>query len=157
AGDLRSNDPEAMQRVADFREVVVDGPRRLAAVHPPLIVPVKVDPADPFSQMSEAKEKFDWQPFSTASVRSRVKTRLGGGDPDPGAAAWSQMLGSYAKGAPGAFNQAVRDYRALLAKDPPPQLRSADVDFESFFNNFAPFYHSAVLYLCVFLLAALSW
>jgi ABC-type transport system involved in cytochrome c biogenesis permease subunit len=157
ASDLRSDDSEAKQRVAEFREVLVEGPRRLAAVHPPLIVPVKVDPADPFSQMSETKEKFDWQPFSTAWVRSRVKTRLGGGDPDPAAAAWSQIFVSYAKGDAGAFNQAVRDYRALLAKDPPPQLRSADIDFESFFNNFAPFYYSAVLYLCVFLLAALSW
>ena len=36
--DLQSDDPEAKERVADFREALVDGPRRLAAVHPPLIV-----------------------------------------------------------------------------------------------------------------------
>ena len=155
--DLRSNDPEAMRRVAEFREVMVDGPRRLAAVHPPLVVPVKVDPSDPFSQISETKEKFDWQPFSTAWARSRVKMMLAGGDPDPAAAAWSQIVVAYVKDDPQAFNKAVREYQNLLAKDAPPQLRSADVNFESFFNHFAPFYYSAVLYLCVFVLAVLSW
>src|SRR5262249_60045299 len=56
-----------------------------------------------------------------------------------------------------ACTRRVARTRPAAAKRPPPQLRSADTDFESFFNNFAPFYYSAVLYLCVFLLAALSW
>src|SRR5207302_5063916 len=34
---------------------------------------------------------------------------------------------------------------------------ASHVDFETFFNNFAPFYDSAVLYLCAFVLAVVSW
>jgi len=108
-------------------------------------------------QKSDKQEKFEWQPFSTAWTRSLVKTQLLRQDPDPATSAWSRILTAFAKGDAAEFNQAVREYKGQLAKDPPAEMASSHVDFESFFNNFAPFYYSAVLYLCVFALAALSW
>lgn len=156
ADDLRSDDPAAKQRLAQLREALVDLPRRLAAVHPPLVVPTKGNALDPQQEKSD-RDKFEWQPFSTAWTRSLVKSRMLGQDPDAATAAWSEIMTAYMKNDPATFNRAVRDYQALLVKDPPPELKTSHAGFEAYFNHFAPFYRAAAMYLCAFVLAVLSW
>jgi ABC-type transport system involved in cytochrome c biogenesis permease subunit len=56
---------------------------------------------------------------------------------------------------PEKFNEGVRLYRQNIAPLQPAALSRATS--ESAFNHAALFYHSAVLYVVVFLLAALSW
>ncbi|HEX4124641.1 MAG TPA: cytochrome c biogenesis protein CcsA [Tepidisphaeraceae bacterium] len=53
------------------------------------------------------------------------------------------------------FNTAVGEYLGVLHRDLPQTMRK--VDYESFFNRFEPFYLCMILYVSVFVLAALSW
>jgi ABC-type transport system involved in cytochrome c biogenesis permease subunit len=57
----------------------------------------------------------------------------------------------------GRFNSEVEKYLASFVVDPPADINMRRVRFEAFFNHFEPFYHSAVLYVFVFLLTAMSW
>jgi ABC-type transport system involved in cytochrome c biogenesis permease subunit len=54
-----------------------------------------------------------------------------------------------------AFNTAVANYLKQVEKQYPEE--TGKTDFEVFFNNFAPFYHCAVLYVFVLILACVSW
>ncbi len=54
-----------------------------------------------------------------------------------------------------AFNQTVDAYRAELATSMPAVTQRAA--FETGFNDFAPFYQCAILYVIVFVLTCLSW
>jgi ABC-type transport system involved in cytochrome c biogenesis permease subunit len=67
---------------------------------------------------------------------------------------WS-MLSAYKRDDAAAFNSEVAAYRQRLDARMPDKMRGCD--FETFFNNFAPFYHCAILYVFVFILTVLSW
>ena len=44
-----------------------------------------------------------------------------------------------------------------MTAEPPDDLELRKTSFESFFNHFAPFYHSSAMYLIAFVLVAISW
>jgi ABC-type transport system involved in cytochrome c biogenesis permease subunit len=69
--------------------------------------------------------------------------------------AWADMLSAYQKDDPAEFNRAVADYRASLRASAASDERRAS--FEVFFNNFAPFYQCAILYVLVLVLACAGW
>lgn len=60
-----------------------------------------------------------------------------------------------------AFNDAVAKYQASVAEAPPTDhekpISPSKLRFESFFNNAAPFYYLAAIYLIAGILAAISW
>jgi ABC-type transport system involved in cytochrome c biogenesis permease subunit len=58
------------------------------------------------------------------------------------------------KGDAQAFNRDLASYQAYVAGLKLPELKT--IDFEVFFNHFAPFYQCSVLYVFVFVLACLS-
>jgi ABC-type transport system involved in cytochrome c biogenesis permease subunit len=66
-----------------------------------------------------------------------------------------KILNAYKRHDVEAFNAGVASYREDLDRRMPGVMRSAA--FETFFNDFAPFYTCAVLYLVVFLLTAVGW
>lgn len=155
---IQQQKPEAMAAMAKLRAALVEAPKALAKFHPPLAVPIKKsNDFLPDEKSADAPGEFVWQPYSTAWTKSYVKTRLLNEDPDPATAAWNQILVNYRKGDVKAFNDAVRDYRRLLASDPPAELKDSRADYEVFFNRFAPFYGSAMLYIIAFVFAALGW
>jgi ABC-type transport system involved in cytochrome c biogenesis permease subunit len=74
----------------------------------------------------------------------------------PAADAFTRILNAYRDGDARRFHEAVADYRAKFFD----QIPEVDIDragFEAFLNRFTPFYFCAVMYICVFLLAAMSW
>ncbi len=73
----------------------------------------------------------------------------------PPAVAYLAMFKAYAGNKADEFNRLVADYHAQLEKVMPEVMRTAR--WEASFNHFAPFYHCAVLYAGVFLLASMSW
>jgi ABC-type transport system involved in cytochrome c biogenesis permease subunit len=76
-------------------------------------------------------------------------------DQDPNSAAFLGILQAYLRNQPDAFNRNVAEYRDQVTKAMPVEM--ARSDFELFFNHFKPFYHCAMLYVLVFLLACLSF
>jgi ABC-type transport system involved in cytochrome c biogenesis permease subunit len=155
---IQQQRPEAIEAMAQLRVALVDAPKQLAKFHPPLAVPIKKSNdflAD--EKNADGPGEFIWQPYSTAFTKSYVKTRLLSEEADPATAAWNQILVAYRKGEAKTFNDAVRDYRRLLASDPPAELKDSRADFETFFNRFAPFYGAAMLYIIAFVFAALGW
>jgi ABC-type transport system involved in cytochrome c biogenesis permease subunit len=68
---------------------------------------------------------------------------------------FAELLMTYAKNDPKAFNQAVGDYHTWMDTNLAGEMRL--LRFETFFNNFMPFYHCAILYLCAFLLSCFAW
>ncbi|HEX5269436.1 MAG TPA: cytochrome c biogenesis protein CcsA, partial [Gemmataceae bacterium] len=62
---------------------------------------------------------------------------------------------AYSKRDADAFNKALDDYHARLAKQMPGDVTHAA--FEADFNHAEPFYQSTWLFFCVFLLACVSW
>jgi cytochrome c-type biogenesis protein CcsB len=73
----------------------------------------------------------------------------------PAALAVGAVLRDYGDGKVDAFNRDLDDYAKKLETKLPEEAGAAR--FEVFFNNFAPFYHCAILYVFVFVLACLAW
>ncbi|MFO1092720.1 MAG: cytochrome c biogenesis protein CcsA [Planctomycetaceae bacterium] len=67
------------------------------------------------------------------------------------------MLSAYHAGDAKKFNQDVAAYQHAVAPIIASQVDLSKVQFESFFNQFAPFYWCSVLYLVAFVLTCLSW
>ena len=130
-------------RLAEDEEHVISG-------HPPLAVPVEVGTGD--------SARHDWQPLVSALKREYWEVKvLGDRQPDPATLAWDTILTAYEKNEPRDFNRAVKKYETLLQEESPAQLKSAHVDFEAYFNNFAPLQIARDLYVFGFILAALAW
>ncbi len=147
----------ATRQMQLLRQAVIEMPRQLATMQPPLGVPIMSEEDDNAGGLFENADEQDWQPYSTAWTQAYLKTRYLGGEPDPATIALNAILVAYANGEATEFNDAVDDYKKLLASDPPEKLDTPKVDFEAFFNHFAPFYHASVLYVFAFILAALAW
>jgi ABC-type transport system involved in cytochrome c biogenesis permease subunit len=81
--------------------------------------------------------------------------QLQAGQKDPATVALIRVLQAYAEDRPKEFNDNLKEYRSLIAAKVPTE--SAKAEFETFFNNFAPFYVCMPLYVGALLLAALSW
>lgn len=73
----------------------------------------------------------------------------------PGQYYWLNMLIAYRNGDIDGFNRTVNEYFAVVQDLLPGDVRRAG--WEVFLNNFAPYYHCAVLYAILFLLGCLSW
>jgi ABC-type transport system involved in cytochrome c biogenesis permease subunit len=80
---------------------------------------------------------------------------LKAGRKDPTTIALLRVLVAYANDKPKEFNDSLKEYRALVAAKFPTE--TAKAEFETFFNNFAPFYVCMPLYILAFALSAVSW
>jgi ABC-type transport system involved in cytochrome c biogenesis permease subunit len=69
--------------------------------------------------------------------------------------AYSHMISAYRNEDQTSFNQVLSEYRQYLSKAIPQEL--ARPRLEVLFNQSAPFLHAMILYLIVFIFAALSW
>jgi ABC-type transport system involved in cytochrome c biogenesis permease subunit len=69
--------------------------------------------------------------------------------------AYSQMISAYRNDDPTRFNEVLAAYSQYLSKNVPQEL--ARPRLEVLFNQSAPFLHAMVLYVAVFLFAAVSW
>ena len=74
---------------------------------------------------------------------------------NPSAIWFDTMMQHLRDNDPAGFNSDVNQYLSLLRRDMPDTMRG--VDYEVFFNHFEPFYLSMILYVSVFVLAAISW
>jgi ABC-type transport system involved in cytochrome c biogenesis permease subunit len=92
----------------------------------------------------------EWQPLLLAVVRGHD-----GEEASRPARAWDALLRAYSAGSVRAFNRELDSYRAWLNERMPDE--AGKTGFETFFNNFAPFYLCAFVYVVVFLLACIGW
>ncbi len=111
---------------------------------PPLCIP-------PFDDQTQ------WQAYSTAVAQTQLQPPGAQKLDHPATDAMTEMFAAYSAGDVDQFNSQVQGYRAALAANKPVDLDLAKINFESFLNHFAPFYHASVLYLLAFVLVAVSW
>ena len=119
-------------------------------------LPLAVPPA-PADREADGEEVPDWEPYARAYVKAWAQANVMNQEPNPATLAMNSMLVSYARQDVSDFNDSLAEYQAALAATPPPNLRQSKVNFEAFFNHFAPFIYSAWLYVFAFVLTALSW
>jgi ABC-type transport system involved in cytochrome c biogenesis permease subunit len=67
------------------------------------------------------------------------------------------MLTAYRNSDEHSFSRALDSYQGALAEVSPESLNTGKTNFEAAFNNFAPFYNCAALYVFAFVLTTLSW
>lgn len=91
-----------------------------------------------------------WLTFREAIVRQQQN-----GQPNEAAMAVAKILLDYGKGDAHSFNRDLASYRDYVEGLHLPELKTTN--FEVFFNHFAPFYQCSILYVCVFVLACLSF
>lgn len=92
----------------------------------------------------------DWQTVA-ASLFNAVRT----GSIDEAVLTYGTLVDAYARGDATAFNATVAKLDALAAER--HDMGAEHVGLESFFNQFEPFTKSMVIYVLVFILAAVSW
>jgi ABC-type transport system involved in cytochrome c biogenesis permease subunit len=68
---------------------------------------------------------------------------------------YGQMTKAYRDGTPAEFNQAVASYKEWLGKNFDKELAKGKKEF--FYNQYEPFYKSAVLYVFAFILGCAYW
>jgi ABC-type transport system involved in cytochrome c biogenesis permease subunit len=77
------------------------------------------------------------------------------GSPDPDVMSFTEVLRHYSNGDKPAFERAVTEHRARVAKVAPVESTKAGV--EVLFNRYAPFFHLMGLYVLVFVLTICSF
>jgi hypothetical protein len=92
----------------------------------------------------------DWRPMGQALAD--VKTS---GMRDPGAESMEMLIKTRANARPADFNLAAAGYRTAIQESLPDVARK--LNLEVMFNRAAPFYQCMIIYVIVFVLAALSW
>jgi ABC-type transport system involved in cytochrome c biogenesis permease subunit len=95
-------------------------------------------------------EGSDWTTLWKAEQEAQA-----GGRENPAAVTLDHALDAYARGETHRFNDELAAYHKQLEQELPSA--SGKAGLEVFFNNFAPFYQCAALYVGVLLLACLSW
>ncbi len=117
--------------------------KMLERMQPPLAVPPTGDDTQ-------------WEPFATAVIKN-IQAEAIGKQPNEATVSLATMLFAYRKGDAKMFNEALAGYERALAAHPPADYNATKVNFEAFFNHFAPFWWAAWLYLAAFVLVAVSW
>ena len=153
--EFKKDRKEAMRRMRMLRHALMEEPKRLARMHPPLAVPVR--PENNHGGKEASADDVEWLPYSTAWTRAYAQVRILGKKPEPATIAMNAILVSYAKGNVDQFNQAVAGYHKLLSENPPNNYAAARTNFEAFFNHFEPFYYSSLLYFFAGLVALVAW
>jgi ABC-type transport system involved in cytochrome c biogenesis permease subunit len=74
---------------------------------------------------------------------------------NPVAESFLNLLKAYAARDVEEFNRELETYRKLVETDVPDDISKAG--FETFFNNYSPFYVCALVYVIVFMLACVGW
>ena len=141
--DFNKDPQAAAQQLRTFRDVAQQAFDELNRRQPPLAVPV-----DP--------ESKTWEAYAVAATRGYVQRQIGM-DPAESTIKLSSVFVAYGNNDVEGFNKAVDEYHAWLGA---AQLQDVDlkkIGFESFFNNFEPFYYASVLYVLAFILAAAAW
>ena len=111
-----------------------------------------------------------WMTLYRAELDAIVRQSTAG-EINPATAALSGLIDAYAKqdaaefnvrlarleGAAAAYEQMVAGSNAESALAPAERISASKVRFETFFNQFNPFYYCAATYLIAFVLTAASW
>jgi len=92
-----------------------------------------------------AKAGDPWKPLMTVASES--------GEPPEITATFLKTVRAYADERPMDFNAGVATYLSRVASVPD----TGSVSFEAGFNRFDPFYICKIFYVCIFLLAFISW
>ena len=157
--EFESDREAAESKLMAFRRALEAHNDRLKNMRVPLVIP----PAD------EAEDQT-WQAYAAAWPMQFLRTTVLNDSPDPSFQAYNEMLVAYFQGDVDLFNSAVTSYAQRLETDPPDDLKSktafsAVIDkpfgtfyqFETFFNQSAPFLVCVVLYVIAFALLAIGW
>ncbi|HEY2147207.1 MAG TPA: cytochrome c biogenesis protein ResB, partial [Pirellulales bacterium] len=94
-----------------------------------------------------------WHSYPAAMALARVNSLTGLGSPDQATKSFEAMFAAYGKHNVGDFNAELAKYRTKLESAPPKLLDPATVNFEAFFNHFAPFESAWGIYLLALFLA----
>ncbi|MBI3865371.1 MAG: cytochrome c biogenesis protein CcsA [Planctomycetia bacterium] len=140
----------ARERRGTLLRVVEEQEQDLIHGNPPLAVPV--------IKTGGGAGEYEWKPFFSAYVRDAIESKvLGDRPPQPLVEAWTEILNAYAKDSPGDFNRAVKKYHSLMADSAPADVNQRKVNYEAYFNSFAPTFYAWPLYLTAFVLSVLAW
>ncbi len=102
----------------------------------------------------------EWETFARGWTKSYFSVNLLGAETSQPVQFLTEIMVAHANDKADDFNEKVEDYHRWLSKNQPKELDADRVSFETFFNNFAPFYYSAFSYLFAFVFAVaalLSW
>ncbi|MCH7988100.1 MAG: cytochrome c biogenesis protein CcsA [Planctomycetes bacterium] len=149
------NDPAAREKLRRFITAWNFSRDALSSMEPALVVPMK-----PFeTTQSEDADSADvkWEAYSNAWWRTIVEREILSQDPNPAMVAMTNIIAAYKDNDPKTFNQELKKYQQSLEANPPEGVNISKTNFETYFNHFEPFYHSSVLYVVSFVLAALAW
>ncbi|MHC4993882.1 MAG: cytochrome c biogenesis protein [Planctomycetota bacterium] len=118
-------------------------------------LPHSVPPAPEGEETEEVlvdESANDWQPFMRAVLLAMISP-----DRNPAINHIGALLQSYHEKDIDAFNERLGQYQVYLAGAGIEGVDAAKLGFESKFNNFEPFYYSAVIYLIAFLMCVFGW
>lgn len=137
---------------------------------------VKPDQLDAYAREALVRMPEDVRERVTTGIRSEIATNgrevqttlamsldsaLGKGGfaaaENPVARSMWNLLTSYRDSDEHSFSRALASYQSALAASAPETLDTGKTNFEASFNNFAPFYNCAALYVFAFVLTACSW
>ncbi len=133
--------------------------QRIKRTGPPLAVPIRAAvakgpaPAEVSSEESAAR----WTTLISAWVSYHETANRTDAKRNRAAFLLGTILNAYHDGDVKKFNTQVQNYTRWLAENRPADVDTTKINFETFLNNFAPFFYGAWGYLLAFVLAACSW
>lgn len=98
----------------------------------------------------------DWKTFGRGWTRTYFKATYLETELSKPVQFLSKIMYAHAKDDAEVFNDNVQDYHRWLERNRPADFDSARTGFETFFNQFSPFYYSAFSYLFAFIFAVIG-
>ncbi|MEE3371926.1 MAG: cytochrome c biogenesis protein CcsA [Planctomycetota bacterium] len=140
-------DPQQKQQVlgnaiANMKNLIAQDAQQTAQRHPPLMIPDK-------------DAEGTWTTYSAGFLQDLVN-ELENKPRNQPVADLAGLFAAYGRD-PAKFNRQIAEYQLTLQQMQPGDVSAAALGFETFFNQFSPFYYCMVLYVVAFVLAAAAW
>ena len=133
----QETDPQRKQQVlanaiANMKNLIAQDAQQTAQRHPPLMIPDKAAPGT-------------WTSYTAGFVQDLVN-QLENKPRNQPVADLAGLFAAYERRDPAKFNQQIAEYQFTLQQMQPGDVSTAALGFETFFNQFSPFYYCMVLY-----------
>ena len=143
----RERDPQRQKDVlanaiTNMKNLIAQDTQQTAQRHPPLMIP---------HQGAEG----EWITYNAGFLQDLVSDLQNEPRNQP-VADLAELFAAYGRD-PNKFNLQIAEYQLTLQQMQTRDVNTTALGFETFFNQFSPFYYCMVLYVIAFVLAAAAW
>lgn len=162
--DFQKDRRAAEEATAQLADILQNARARFGEMHLPLVIPTHTGKGKDGQETLFQRLKTNWEPLPLASVYAHIGDSAG--EQIPALNLFSAILADYRDNKPAEFNAKVQEYLGFLkglsleertVPGTGTTLWLSTTSYESFYNQFSPFWGAFFLYLMAMVIVLVGW